>query len=121
MSLVESGGELGERAQEIFKKICNLITQATGQSGSSIALAKITHSNALKWAMAHNESKNPDSVPIDITDCYDDDIHETRRMMLLELLMKTKLFIATTEITVEDKTVIVATTHIYQGSRRHEI
>ena len=32
--VVESGGELGERAQEIFKKICNLITQATGQSGS---------------------------------------------------------------------------------------
>ena len=59
-------------------------TQATGQSGSSIAyfwksrllvtLAKITHSNALKWAMAHNESKNPDSVPIDITDCYEDDV-----------------------------------------------
>ena len=35
--VVESGGELGERVQEIFKKICNLITQATGQSGSSIA------------------------------------------------------------------------------------
>ena len=35
---VESGGEhLGEGAQEIFKKICNLITQTTGQSGSSIA------------------------------------------------------------------------------------
>ena len=32
---VESGGELGVRAQEIFKKICNLITQSTGQSGSS--------------------------------------------------------------------------------------
>ena len=35
--VVESGGELGVRAQEIFKKICNLITQTTGQSGSSIA------------------------------------------------------------------------------------
>jgi hypothetical protein len=35
--VVESGGELGERAQEIFKKICNLITQTTGQSRSSIA------------------------------------------------------------------------------------
>ena len=89
--VVESGCELGERAQEIFKKICNLITQTTGQSGSSIAyfwksrllvtLAKITHSNALKWAMAHNESKNPDSVPIDMTDCYDDDTQETKRMM----------------------------------------
>ena len=89
--VVESGGELGERAQEIFKKICNLITQTTGQSGSSIAyfwksrllvtLAKITNSNAFKWAMAHNESRNPDSVPIDMTDCYDDETQETRRMM----------------------------------------
>ena len=36
--VVESGGELGERAQEIFKKIYNdLITLATGQSRSSIA------------------------------------------------------------------------------------
>ena len=35
--VVKSGGKLGERAQEIFKKICNFITQATGQSGSSIA------------------------------------------------------------------------------------
>ena len=69
--VVESGGQLGERAQEVFKKICNLITQATGQSGSSIAylwksrlpvtLAKITYSNALKWAAtAHNKSKDPD-------------------------------------------------------------
>ena len=31
--------------------------------------------------MAHNASKNPDSVPIDITDCYDDDTHEARLMM----------------------------------------
>ena len=29
--VVESGGELGVRSQEIFKKICNLITQSTGQ------------------------------------------------------------------------------------------
>ena len=29
--VVESGVELGVRAQEIFKKICNLITQSTGQ------------------------------------------------------------------------------------------
>ena len=74
--VVESGGQLGERAQEIFKKICNLITQTTGQSGSSIAyfwksrllvtLAKITYSNALRWATAHNKSKDPDSAPIDL-------------------------------------------------------
>ena len=90
--VVESGGELGERAQEIFKKTCNLIIQTSGPSGSSIAyfwksrllvtMAKITHSNALKWAMAHNESRNPDSVPIDMmTDCYNDNTLETRRMM----------------------------------------
>ena len=40
----------------------------------------ITYSNALRWAMAHNDPRNPDSIPIDFTDCYDDDTHETRRM-----------------------------------------
>ena len=89
--VVESGGQLGERAQEIFKKICNLITQTSGQSGSSIAyfwrsrllvtLAKITYSNALRWAMAHNKSRDPDSIPIDLTDCYDDDNHRIKKMM----------------------------------------
>ena len=89
--VVESGGQLGEKAQEIFKKICNLITQTTGQSGSSIAyfwksrllvtLAKITYSNATRWAMAHNKSKDPDSAPPDLTDCYDDDTREVRRMI----------------------------------------
>ena len=89
--VVESGGALGEKAKQIFKKICNLISQSTGQSRSSIAyfwksrllvtLAKITHSNALRWAMAHNSSKDPDSVPIDLTDCYDDDTNENRRMI----------------------------------------
>ena len=80
-------------AQEIFKKICNLITQSTGQSGSSIAyfwksrlrvtLANEDHAlqNALRWAMAHNDPRNPDSIPIDFTDCYDDDTHEIRRMI----------------------------------------
>jgi hypothetical protein len=68
--VVESGEELGVRSQAIFKKICNLITQLTGQSRSSIAyfwksrllvtLAKITHSNETRWAMAHNSS-NDDS------------------------------------------------------------
>ena len=70
------------------KKICNLITQTTGRSGSSIAyfwksrvlvtLAKITYSNALRWETAHNKSnKDPDSMPIDFSDCYDDDTRET--------------------------------------------
>ena len=62
-----------------------------GQSGSSIAyfwksrllvtLAKITYSNALRWAMAHNRSKDPDSIPIDLTDCYEDETHAIRKMM----------------------------------------
>ena len=34
---------------------------------------------------------------------------------MLMLLMKTKLFIVTTEIMVEDKIVIAATTHINKG------
>ncbi len=70
--VVESGRNLGLRAQEIFKKICNLITKATGQSGSSIGyfwkskilvtLVKITHSNKLRWEMAHNKPRNPDNT-----------------------------------------------------------
>ena len=40
--------------------------------------------------MAHNESNNPDSVPIDITDCYDDDTQETRRMMHTAVDLKTR-------------------------------
>ena len=89
--VVESGGELGVRAQEIFKKICNLITQTTGQSGSSIAyfwksrllvtLAKITQSNASRWATAHNKPNDPDSIPFDLADLYDDDTHEIKRML----------------------------------------
>ena len=47
-----------ERATEVFKKLCNIITQQTGQSASNISyfwkakllvlLAKVTH----KWAIA---------------------------------------------------------------------
>ena len=56
--VLESGGVFGERAQEVFRRICDLITQSTGQSGSAIAhfwrsrllvtLAKITFTNAQK-------------------------------------------------------------------------
>ena len=46
-------------------------------------LAKITHYNALRWAMAHNDPGNPDSIPIDFTDCYDEDTNnETRRYVV---------------------------------------
>ncbi len=31
--------------------------------------------------MAHNKSKDPDSAPIDVTDCYDDDTCEVRQMI----------------------------------------
>ena len=89
--VVENRDQLGEKTQVIFKKTSYLITQATGQSGSSIAyfwksrllvtLAKMTYSNAVRWATAHNKSKDPDSLPIDLTDCYEDDTHEIRRLM----------------------------------------
>ncbi len=36
--------------------------------------------NALRWAMAHNDPRNLDSISI-ASDCYDDDTHETRRMI----------------------------------------
>ena len=70
--VLESGGVSGERARHVFNRICNLITQSSGQSGSAIAyfwksrllvtLAAITFENALKWAKGHNQSCNPDIV-----------------------------------------------------------
>ena len=35
--VLESGGVFGERARHVFNRICNLITQSSGQSGSAIA------------------------------------------------------------------------------------
>ena len=89
--VLESGGVFGVRAQEVFRRICDLITQSTGQSGSAIAhfwrsrllvtLAKITFTNAQKWALAHNRLRDPDSVVTDLADYYDHDEHEVKRML----------------------------------------
>ncbi len=59
------------RAQEVFRNICDLITQSTKQRGSAIVhfwrsrllvtLAKITITNAQKWALAHSRPRDPDS------------------------------------------------------------
>ena len=35
--VIESGGPFGEKAQQVFKKICNQVTHSTGQCGSNIA------------------------------------------------------------------------------------
>jgi len=88
--VLESGGVFGVRAQEVFRRICDLITQSTGQSGSAIAhfwrsrllvtLAKITFTNAQKWALAHNKPRDPDSVVMDLVDYYDHDEREVKRM-----------------------------------------
>ena len=58
---LESKGEFDKRATEVFKKLCNIITQQTRQSASNISyfwktkllvlLAKVTHNNAIKWAL----------------------------------------------------------------------
>ena len=89
--VLESGGVFGVRAQEVFRRICDLITQSTGQSGSAIAhfwrsrllvtLAKITFTNAQKWALAHNRLRDSDSVVTDLADYYDHDEHEVKRML----------------------------------------
>ena len=89
--VLESGGVFGVRAQKVFQRICDLITQSTGQSGSAIAhfwrsrllvtLAKITFTNAQKWALAHNKARDPDSIPMDLADYYDHDEREMNRMM----------------------------------------
>jgi hypothetical protein len=49
--VLESGGVFGVRAQEVFRKICDLITQSTGHFWKSrllVTLAKITFTNAQK-------------------------------------------------------------------------
>ena len=89
--VLESGGVFGVRAQEVFRRICDLITQSTGQRGSAIAhfwrsrllvtLAKITFTNAQKWALAHNRPSDPDSVVMDLADYYDHDERELNRMI----------------------------------------
>ena len=85
--VLESGDVLGERARHVFNRICNLITQSSGQSGSAIAyfwrsrllvtLAAITFKNALKWAKGHNQSCNPAS---DLMNYFDHDEKEQKRM-----------------------------------------
>ena len=56
--VLESGGVFGVRAQEV----CDLITFT-------------------KWALAHNKSRGPDSIPTDLADYYDHDERETNRML----------------------------------------
>ena len=82
--VLESGGVFGERATEVFKKLCNIITQQAGRSASNISyfwkakllvlFAKVTHNNAIKWALAHNRPHDPNSTTTDLTDFYDDPI-----------------------------------------------
>ena len=40
-----------------------------------------TFINARKWALAHNKSLDPDSIPTDLADYYDHDERETNRML----------------------------------------
>jgi len=86
----ESGGVFGEKAQDVFRKICNLITQTSGQSGSAIAyfwksrllvtLAAITYRNVQHWTKAHTKRNSPDSVQEDMMDYYDHDEGERKQM-----------------------------------------
>ena len=86
----ESGGVFGEKAQDVFRKICTLITQTSGQSGSAIAyfwksrllvtLAAITYRNVQHWAKAHTKRYTPDSVQEDLMDYYDHDEGERKQM-----------------------------------------
>ena len=45
-----------------------------------MTLAKITFTNAQKWALAHNKPRDPDSVVMDLVDYYDHDEREVKRM-----------------------------------------
>ena len=46
-----------------------------------MTLAKITFTNAQKWALAHNRPRDPDSVVMDLADYYDHDEREVNRML----------------------------------------
>jgi len=86
----ESGGAFGAKAQDVFGKICNLITQSSEQSRSAIAyfwksrllvtLAAITYQNVQHWANAHTKRYTPDSVRDDMMDYYDHDERERKQM-----------------------------------------
>ena len=86
----ESGGAFGVKAQDVFGKICNLITQSSGQSSSAIAyfwksrllvtLASINYRNVQHWAQAHTKRYTPDSVQEDMMDYYDHDERERKQM-----------------------------------------
>jgi hypothetical protein len=86
----ESGGAFGEKALDVFRKICNLITQTSGQSGSAIAyfwkskllvtLAALTYRNVQHWAKAHTKRYTPDSVQESMMDYYDHDERERKQM-----------------------------------------
>ena len=88
--MFESGGAFGEKAQDVFRKICNLITQTSGQSGSAIAyfwksrllvtLAALTYRNVQHWAKAHTKRYTPDSVQENMMDYYDHDERERKQM-----------------------------------------
>ena len=82
--VLESGGVFGERVRHVFNRICNLITQSSGQSRSAIAhfwksrllvtLAAITFEKCTKMG---KESCNPDS---DLMDFFDHKEKEQKRM-----------------------------------------
>ncbi len=46
-----------------------------------MTLAKITFTNAQKWALAHNRPRGPDSVVMDLADYYDHDERELNHMI----------------------------------------
>ena len=88
--VLESGGAFGGKAQDVFRKICNLINQTSGQSGSAIAyfwkskllvtLAALTYWNVQHWAKAHTKRYTPDSVQENMMDYYDHDERERKQM-----------------------------------------
>ncbi len=84
---MERGDVFGVRAQKVFRRIFDFITQSTEQSGSVIThrllvtLARITFTNAQKWALAHNRPRDPDNVVTDLADYYYYDERKLNRMI----------------------------------------
>ena len=89
--VIESGGQFGEKAQQVLKKSaildpiyglmrikhCILLEVKTPRPSQQLLFPI----NAQKWFKAHNKSQDPDSLTSDMTDFYEDDTIEIRRML----------------------------------------
>ncbi len=67
--VLESRSIFGVQAQDVFWRICDLITQSTGQSESAIAHLNCFY-QCTKMCASTQHTTGPDSVVTDLADYY---------------------------------------------------